>query len=58
MSTTTLVPSPAEVRAPGPPPVSNSQKWRRRVPLLPALIFSIAVTQLPFLATIVISFLN
>ena len=58
MSTTTLVPSPAEVRAPGPPPVSSSQKWRRRAPLLPALIFSIAVTQLPFLATIVISFLN
>ncbi|MFF8942307.1 carbohydrate ABC transporter permease [Streptomyces sp. NPDC014864] len=29
--------------------------WRRRLPLLPALIFTIAVTQLPFVATLVIS---
>jgi sorbitol/mannitol transport system permease protein len=32
--------------------------WARRAPLLPALIFVIAMTQLPFLATIVISFMN
>lgn len=42
---------------------SNSQlakagAWARRAPLLPALIFMIIVTQLPFLATIVISFMN
>ncbi|HEY7721998.1 MAG TPA: sugar ABC transporter permease [Pedococcus sp.] len=33
-------------------------EWARRAPLLPALIFVIAMTQLPFLATIVISFMN
>jgi sorbitol/mannitol transport system permease protein len=32
--------------------------WARRAPLLPALIFLIVVTQLPFVATLVISFLN
>ncbi|GAA0317932.1 carbohydrate ABC transporter permease [Kineococcus aurantiacus] len=32
--------------------------WARRAPLLPALIFTIVVTQVPFLATIVISFMN
>jgi sorbitol/mannitol transport system permease protein len=43
-----------------PPPIrprtrSAVSKWRRRVPLLPALIFTIVVTQLPFVATLVIS---
>ena len=32
--------------------------WARRAPLLPALVFVIAMTQLPFVATIVISFMN
>lgn len=32
--------------------------WARRAPLLPALIFLIVVTQLPFAATLVISFLD
>src|SRR4051812_6946138 len=32
--------------------------WSRRVPLLPALIFTIVLTQLPFVATLVISFMN
>ena len=32
--------------------------WGRRAPLLPALIFMIIVTQLPFVVTLVISFLN
>ena len=32
--------------------------WARRAPLLPALIFLIIVTQLPFVATLVISFLR
>jgi sorbitol/mannitol transport system permease protein len=40
---------------PGPGPAS---KWRRRAPLLPALIFTIVVTQIPFLVTLVISSLN
>jgi sorbitol/mannitol transport system permease protein len=32
--------------------------WARRAPLLPALIFLIVVTQLPFVVTLIISFLN
>jgi sorbitol/mannitol transport system permease protein len=32
--------------------------WARRVPLLPALVFMIVITQLPFVATLVISFMN
>ena len=32
--------------------------WARRAPLLPALIFMIIVTQLPFVVTLVISFMN
>jgi sorbitol/mannitol transport system permease protein len=36
----------------------TASEWARRAPLLPALIFVIAMTQLPFLATIVISFMN
>ena len=35
-----------------------SSPWRRRLPLLPALIFMIAVTQLPFLVSIYYSFTN
>ncbi len=38
--------------------LTRAQKWRRRGPLLPALIFTIIITQLPFLLTIVISTLN
>jgi sorbitol/mannitol transport system permease protein len=33
-------------------------RWARRAPLLPALVFLIAVTQLPFVATLVISVLR
>ncbi|HEY0402047.1 MAG: binding-protein-dependent transport system inner rane component [Blastococcus sp.] len=36
----------------------RSADWARRAPLLPALIFTIVVTQLPFVATLVISFMN
>ncbi len=32
--------------------------WARRAPLLPALIFMIIVTQLPFVLTLIISFMN
>src|SRR5690242_19221272 len=32
--------------------------WARRAPLLPALIFLIVVTQLPFVVTLVISFMD
>ncbi|WUH50880.1 sugar ABC transporter permease [Streptomyces sp. NBC_00443] len=33
----------------------TAAKWKRRIPLLPALIFTIVVTQLPFVATLIIS---
>ena len=36
----------------------KSSDWPRRAPLLPALIFTIVLTQLPFVATLVISFMN
>src|SRR3989449_1803365 len=35
-----------------------SSPWRRRLPLLPALLFAIAITQLPFLVSIYYSFTN
>ncbi|WP_375481918.1 carbohydrate ABC transporter permease [uncultured Jatrophihabitans sp.] len=43
-----------------PPKVRKWDKasWVRRAPLLPALVFLIIVTQLPFVATLVISFMN
>ncbi|MFL6101102.1 MAG: carbohydrate ABC transporter permease [Actinomycetales bacterium] len=34
------------------------RSWVRRAPLLPALVFMVVVTQLPFVATLVMSFLN
>lgn len=37
---------------------TRSDSWQRRLPLLPALIFVIVLTQLPFLGTIIISFMN
>jgi sorbitol/mannitol transport system permease protein len=36
----------------------RSSDWARRAPLLPALIFTIIVTQLPFAVTLIISFMN
>ncbi|SFL55971.1 carbohydrate ABC transporter permease [Geodermatophilus ruber] len=43
----------------GPSPaLRRAADWARRAPLLPALIFMIVVTQLPFVATLVISFMN
>src|SRR5437762_4039309 len=36
----------------------NRGAWARRAPLLPALVFLALVTQLPFVATLVISFMN
>ncbi|MFD0200929.1 MULTISPECIES: carbohydrate ABC transporter permease [Saccharothrix] len=46
-----------------PPPVRTKQlvvaaRWARRAPLLPALVFTIVVTQLPFVATLVISLMR
>lgn len=49
MSTPTLV---IERRKPR----RRKESWSRRAPLLPALLFTIVITQLPFLATIYYSF--
>lgn len=38
--------------------MTGRNRWRRRGPLLPALVFTIIITQLPFLLTIAISTLN
>ncbi|TDC07110.1 sugar ABC transporter permease [Streptomyces sp. 8K308] len=52
-------PTRAEDRTPVlPPPAgrpTRARAWATRAPLLPALVFMIAVTQLPFVATLVIS---
>jgi sorbitol/mannitol transport system permease protein len=48
----------AELTAPKNEPRTTREKWTRRGPLLPALIFAVIVTQIPFLVTIAISFLN
>ncbi|WP_374968712.1 carbohydrate ABC transporter permease [Terrabacter sp. BE26] len=37
---------------------SRAGKWARRAPLLPALLFVVLATQLPFVVTIIISFMN
>ncbi|MGI4895258.1 MAG: carbohydrate ABC transporter permease [Janthinobacterium lividum] len=57
--------STATATAAGPTPpqahagtARKAADWARRAPLLPALLFTIVVTQLPFVATIVISFMN
>lgn len=47
----TEVPVPQRAR-------TSRQAWSRRAPLLPALVFTIIVTQLPFLVTIAVSTLN
>ena len=51
----------ADTKSPtGPPPAKTSsrERWSRRGPLLPALVFTILVTQIPFLVTLAISTLN
>ncbi|HIZ35153.1 MAG TPA: sugar ABC transporter permease [Candidatus Ruania gallistercoris] len=39
-------------KADSPQALDRAEAWRRRAPLLPALIFTIIVTQVPFLVTI------
>jgi sorbitol/mannitol transport system permease protein len=60
MTSNTAITSPA----PAPAPVSDQfgmskkEAWIRRIPLMPALLFTIILTQLPFVATLGISFMN
>ncbi|MDX6361231.1 carbohydrate ABC transporter permease [Streptomyces sp. NPDC058274] len=56
-ATTTAPVATAPARA-ARPPSGRLRAWATRAPLLPALIFMIAVTQLPFVATLVISFFD
>ncbi|ANS77425.1 Various polyols ABC transporter, permease component 1 [Serinicoccus hydrothermalis] len=60
--TTSVGTNPEEGRSGVTPPArrvrTRSDSWQRRIPLLPALIFVIVMTQLPFLGTIIISFMN
>ncbi|PVZ07705.1 carbohydrate ABC transporter permease [Actinomycetospora cinnamomea] len=51
MTTTLERPAP-DKQAGGAPMIDRAEGWRRRAPLLPALIFTIIVTQIPFLLTI------
>jgi sorbitol/mannitol transport system permease protein len=55
----------AESTRAGIPPTAPDQRaleragaWARRAPLLPALIFMIVITQLPFVVTLIASFMN
>ncbi|QJY45284.1 carbohydrate ABC transporter permease [Pseudonocardia broussonetiae] len=55
MTTTTERPT---AQPPAEPALRRTGDWARRAPLLPALVFLIIVTQLPFVGTLVISFMN
>jgi len=50
--------TPEKYGARNSPKRDRKEMWRRRVPLLPALIFTIIVTQIPFVITLMISALN
>ena len=68
MATTTVTPLDTEAEAKAakkkePKPSFNERwmdkrGWVRRFPLLPALVFTIILTQIPFVATLIISFMN
>jgi sorbitol/mannitol transport system permease protein len=56
---TTLAESAPETDARKPTGgLTRGARWRRRAPLMPALIFAIVITQVPFLATLIISSLS
>ncbi|MFG2499683.1 carbohydrate ABC transporter permease [Streptomyces sp. NPDC048441] len=55
-ASTTTAPAPA--RGPTAKTPGRLRAWATRAPLLPALIFMVVVTQLPFVATLVISFFD
>jgi sorbitol/mannitol transport system permease protein len=57
-ATATRTPAPSARDAAKPRALQRSGDWARRAPLLPALILVVIVTQLPFVVTIVTSFLN
>ncbi len=50
--------APATADRPAPSSLRKTSQWALRAPLLPALIFMFIITQLPFVATLVISFVQ
>src|SRR5919198_6075837 len=56
--TTDTIRAPARPLGKATGQARRAAQWARRAPLLPALVFLIVVTQLPFAATVVISFLR
>ena len=64
MNATSVAGQETSDRPPLPPPpggdasLRRAAAWARRAPLLPALVFMIIITQLPFVATLFISFMN
>lgn len=55
MTTTARRPAPVAMQSSAP---TSRSRWSRRGPLLPALIFTIVITQVPFLVTLAVSTLN
>ena len=53
---TAIAERPAAAPAGRPPTSDRREGWRRRAPLMPALLFTIVVTQVPFLLTLFYSF--
>jgi sorbitol/mannitol transport system permease protein len=58
MTATTTAPLATSPTRTARPPSDRLRAWATRAPLLPALVFMIVVTQLPFVATLVISFFD
>ncbi|KUN78634.1 sugar ABC transporter permease [Streptomyces bungoensis] len=58
MTVTTSARVAAATARPAARPSNRMRAWATRAPLLPALVFMIVVTQLPFVATLVISFFD
>ncbi|MEV8542551.1 sugar ABC transporter permease [Streptomyces sp. NPDC051572] len=58
MTATTTAPLATSPTRTARQPSDRLRAWATRAPLLPALIFMIVVTQLPFVATLVISFFD
>jgi polyol transport system permease protein len=57
--TTMVAPRDERTQAPVPPTKGGAKdRWVRRAPLLPALIFALVVTQVPFLYTLYLSTLS
>lgn len=52
MTTRTLPVADVPRRRPAPAKLSAAERWKLRAPLLPALVFAVVLTQIPFLLTL------